>query len=413
MWRQRQTDFLPMIDQPCRFDVQLRVNFVVEYLPHHINMNVRSEKKRVLLERRDLVDDLKVHETMSTILKYTAPVTDSELERIVEIVSSKAKTMDADSCNAGRDVIFIIMSLRVVYLKDYTEDVELAWAARLGLEAPESMKRIIPALDSAVSGLDKVVYDKGSCSEEQCAICLVRFGVGKEIHRTPCVHDFHRTCIAKWLKRSHLCPLCRFPLPVCGNTEALCPFKEERPLPSNRRVYRTKPRMSTRPAPLARRQVFDRRTDPNPPKDSKPSSSTSNLSTKSQSKSLQSSPNSKPKSRSWSVYLILSTNTPIKTYVGVSTDFSRRLKHHNGELKGGAKASRIGRPWVSACIIRGFHDQSEELDVSGNFCVVLVYKMASSHQFLCYIFQWSRKLATILPSTDNVRFQDLLILAAS
>ncbi|KAK1553227.1 hypothetical protein Q3G72_031252 [Acer saccharum] len=51
----------------------------------------------------------------------------------------------------------------------------------------------------------------------------------------------------------------------------------------------------------------------------------SNLSTKSQSKSSQSSPNSKPKSRSWSVYLILSTNTPIKTYVGVSTDFSRRV----------------------------------------------------------------------------------------
>ncbi|KAK0575175.1 hypothetical protein LWI29_035040 [Acer saccharum] len=100
-------------------------------------------------------------------------------------------------------------------------------------------------------------------------------------------------------------------------------------------------------------------TSPNPSKDSKLSPSSSNLSTKSQLQSPQSSPNSKPKSRSWSVYLILSTNTPIKTYVGVTTDFSRRLKQHNGELKGGAKASRIGRPWVSACIIQGFHDQSE------------------------------------------------------
>ncbi|XP_010269715.1 PREDICTED: structure-specific endonuclease subunit SLX1 [Nelumbo nucifera] len=62
---------------------------------------------------------------------------------------------------------------------------------------------------------------------------------------------------------------------------------------------------------------------------------------------------------SWTVYLILSTNTPIKTYVGVTTDFPRRLKQHNGELKGGAKASRAGRPWVCACIIRGFKDQSE------------------------------------------------------
>ncbi|RVW19735.1 hypothetical protein CK203_114451 [Vitis vinifera] len=36
-----------------------------------------------------------------------------------------------------------------------------------------------------------------------------------------------------------------------------------------------------------------------------------------------------------------------------------RLKQHNGELKGGAKASRTGRPWVCACIIQGFKDKSE------------------------------------------------------
>ncbi|KAK3223886.1 hypothetical protein Dsin_010911 [Dipteronia sinensis] len=92
--------------------------------------------------------------------------------------------------------------------------------------------------------------------------------------------------------------------------------------------------------------------NPNPSKDSKPSSI---LSTKSQSQlqSSQSSPNSKPKSRSWCVYLILSTNTPIKTYVGVTTDFSRRLKQNNGELKGGAKASRIGRPFFSKNLDHG------------------------------------------------------------
>ncbi|KAI3681209.1 hypothetical protein L6452_35994 [Arctium lappa] len=61
----------------------------------------------------------------------------------------------------------------------------------------------------------------------------------------------------------------------------------------------------------------------------------------------------------WSVYLILSTNPPFKTYVGVTTNFSRRLRQHNGELKGGAKASQAGRPWICACIIRGFTSKSE------------------------------------------------------
>ncbi|KAE9616367.1 hypothetical protein Lalb_Chr03g0024151 [Lupinus albus] len=37
----------------------------------------------------------------------------------------------------------------------------------------------------------------------------------------------------------------------------------------------------------------------------------------------------------------------------------RLLKQHNGELQGGAKASRAGRPWICACIISGFADRSE------------------------------------------------------
>ncbi|OIW08776.1 hypothetical protein TanjilG_16357 [Lupinus angustifolius] len=35
------------------------------------------------------------------------------------------------------------------------------------------------------------------------------------------------------------------------------------------------------------------------------------------------------------------------------------VPEHNGELKGGAKASRAGRPWICACIICGFADRSE------------------------------------------------------
>ncbi|CAE6223314.1 unnamed protein product [Arabidopsis arenosa] len=75
----------------------------------------------------------------------------------------------------------------------------------------------------------------------------------------------------------------------------------------------------------------------------------------SSSSSQQSLDNLKiPKSKSWSVYLILSTTEPIKTYVGITTDFARRLKQHNGEIRGGAKASSAGRPWLCACIITGF-----------------------------------------------------------
>ncbi|CAL1352217.1 unnamed protein product [Linum trigynum] len=75
--------------------------------------------------------------------------------------------------------------------------------------------------------------------------------------------------------------------------------------------------------------------------------------------SISAQAESSSKSGSWCVYLIASTNPPIKTYVGVTTNFSRRLRQHNGELKGGARASRAGRPWFCACLIQGFCNRSE------------------------------------------------------
>ncbi|XP_054814485.1 structure-specific endonuclease subunit slx1 isoform X1 [Prosopis cineraria] len=92
--------------------------------------------------------------------------------------------------------------------------------------------------------------------------------------------------------------------------------------------------------------------NPNSPKLSSPSSP---------SLVSNSNPKLRPnsKSASWCVYLIIATNHPIKTYVGVATNFTRLLKQHNGEIKGGAKASRAGRPWICACVICGFTDRSE------------------------------------------------------
>ncbi|KAL6905645.1 hypothetical protein ACP4OV_003246 [Aristida adscensionis] len=63
----------------------------------------------------------------------------------------------------------------------------------------------------------------------------------------------------------------------------------------------------------------------------------------------------------WCVYLIASSRIP-RTYVGVTTEFPRRLRQHNGELKGGAKAACAGRPWNLACLVEGFVDRSEDFE---------------------------------------------------
>lgn len=49
------------------------------------------------------------------------------------------------------------------------------------------------------------------------------------------------------------------------------------------------------------------------------------------------------------------------TYIGASTDPWRRLRQHNGELRGGARATRQKRPWNLHVIVGGFSEWRDAL----------------------------------------------------
>lgn len=51
--------------------------------------------------------------------------------------------------------------------------------------------------------------------------------------------------------------------------------------------------------------------------------------------------------RGWFVYILKSATVP-KFYTGITPDLERRLRKHNGELVGGARFTRTGRPWTIA-----------------------------------------------------------------
>lgn len=55
----------------------------------------------------------------------------------------------------------------------------------------------------------------------------------------------------------------------------------------------------------------------------------------------------------WLCYLIISQNTA-RTYVGCTLYPRRRIKQHNGIIKGGARSTTTGRPWIVALVVTGF-----------------------------------------------------------
>lgn len=60
-------------------------------------------------------------------------------------------------------------------------------------------------------------------------------------------------------------------------------------------------------------------------------------------------------------YLLRSLNPdhPLKTYIGFTTNPSRRLRQHNGILKAGGanRTKKSGRPWTFVAILHGFQDK--------------------------------------------------------
>ena len=50
-----------------------------------------------------------------------------------------------------------------------------------------------------------------------------------------------------------------------------------------------------------------------------------------------------------------------RTYIGATTNPARRLRQHNGELVGGARATRRGRPWRCVAVVSGLPSWSDAL----------------------------------------------------
>ncbi|KAG9454075.1 hypothetical protein H6P81_006979 [Aristolochia fimbriata] len=84
--------------------------------------------------------------------------------------------------------------------------------------AVEGLGEMRPAASGSIESLKttKVADLKDVVDENMvCVVCLNKlFVIDGEVAQLPCSHMFHKQCVVEWLERSHVCPVCRFELPV-------------------------------------------------------------------------------------------------------------------------------------------------------------------------------------------------------
>lgn len=162
-------------------------------------------------------------EFVKTEVSHEVPATDSLLGHNQEIVriltalgiprpnqSEILQKIESISLQPFRYATMEVRILAVTYEEHGLDDYDIARAER---ESMEQEVKPIPATQSSIDALERLVFDDNLGSSMDCTVCMEEITAGVEAIRMPCSHVYHSNCIVQWLQRSHLCPLCRYHMP--------------------------------------------------------------------------------------------------------------------------------------------------------------------------------------------------------
>ncbi|XP_072963990.1 uncharacterized protein [Typha angustifolia] len=115
-----------------------------------------------------------------------------------------------DHASTGASISRIVMLAEALFeVLDEIHQQSVVLASRPSFSSIGS----VPAPEEVVECLPVKVYIKAKHQIDeaaQCYVCLVEYEEGDRLRILPCNHEFHLTCIDKWLKEIHrVCPLCR------------------------------------------------------------------------------------------------------------------------------------------------------------------------------------------------------------
>ena len=117
--------------------------------------------------------------------------------------------------------------------RDFNEaDYEMLLQLDEDKDGPEK-KRALKQNGKLLDALPSKRLSKGEASrgEQTCAICLEAMRAGQTVLTLRCKHDYHRSCILKWLKscEAPTCPCCKAPALAPDKAPDSPPTRESSP----------------------------------------------------------------------------------------------------------------------------------------------------------------------------------------
>lgn len=178
--------------------------------------NVLTERK-IMIPISDVKLELKRYEWTKVIADRISSMGVPEVHQqgVIEVIFQVAEVAIPE----------LPILVNLLYLTVHRVDNSIDMVRMESLVANTS--NLIPATKSSIKCLEKVRLDslesEATIRQAPCAICcesLDYFDAGEDdvdhqqmITHLPCQHHYHADCIVRWLEISHLCPVCRYPLP--------------------------------------------------------------------------------------------------------------------------------------------------------------------------------------------------------
>ena len=99
----------------------------------------------------------------------------------------------------------VCQNLQYILLSEEPDDIE-----NTTIVITYKIEQKIKSKRSKLKTLGKYQKIKKDEINKTCSICLDKFVCGKYKRKMPsCTHEFHKTCIDKWLYKKLNCPICR------------------------------------------------------------------------------------------------------------------------------------------------------------------------------------------------------------